>query len=177
MPTMTRQRPLISGLFYFMEEIFKDIPGYEGLYQVSNLGNVKSFNLNKETIMNPGVNSTGYYQVILYKYRKIKGFNVHQLVAMAFLNHIPCGYKLVVDHINDNPLDNRVDNLHIITQRENCKKTQGKYSSKYKGVSWFKQINKWRADIFINGKNNYLGRFDTEEEASQAYQNKLKEII
>ena len=170
-----------------MEEIWKDVIGYEGKYQVSNLGIVKSLprlmqkgkNIftSKEKILKHNIKSNGYSAVVLCLNKIEKTMPIHQLVAMAFLNHIPCGYKLVVDHLNDIKTDNRIENLQIVTQRENACKTQGKYSSKYKGVSWFKQINKWRADIFINGKNNYLGRFDTEEEASEAYQNKLKEII
>ena len=76
MPAMMRQRPLISGLFYFMEEIFKDVPGYEGLYQVSNLGRVKSlsrliknrytFFISKEKFLKSEI-SSGYVVFYLSK--------------------------------------------------------------------------------------------------------------
>jgi hypothetical protein len=161
-----------------MEE-FRDIPGYEGLYQVSNLGRVKSLGNNqkrKEKILNPRVSTWGYNQVLLSKNKIIKNNLVHKLVAMAFLNHIPCGHKIVVDHINDNKLDNRLENLQLISQRENVFKTQGKYSSKYKGVCLHKKLNKWVSNIQINGINIYLGLFNCELAAHQAYQNKLKEI-
>jgi hypothetical protein len=183
MPTMTRQRPPISGLFYFME-VWKDIPGYDGIYQVSNLGNVKSLSrevkrkgivLLNERLLKPGI-SIGYYCVSLSIDNKKETFNIHQLVAIAFLRHAPCGYKLVVDHINDNKLDNRLENLQIVTHRFNVYKTQGKYSSQYKGVSWDNSMKKWRAEIIINNKNNFLGRFNNEEEAHQVYQNKLKTL-
>jgi hypothetical protein len=162
-----------------MEE-FRDIPGYEGLYQVSNLGNVKSLGndrTRKEKILKLCINKTGYYHVGLSKHGKVKSLNVHQLVVMAFLGHDPCGYNLVVDHINNNPLDNRVDNLQIVTQRFNSKKNQVKYSSKHKGVSWYKKLNKWVSHIRINGKGFHLGYFNCELAASIAYQNKLKEIL
>ena len=91
-----------------MKEIFKDIPNYEGLYQVSNLGNVKSLNYRrtkKERVLKTVVNGVGYLNVYLSKNGKIKTFTVHKLVCMAFLNHTPNGSKgLVADHRNNNPL-------------------------------------------------------------------------
>jgi hypothetical protein len=85
--------------------------------------------------------------------------------------------ELVIDHINDIKTDNRVENLQIVSHRFNVCKTQGRYSSKYKGVCWCKTKNRWLAKIKINGKNLHLGYMTNEEEASQAYQNKLKEIL
>lgn len=158
-----------------MEEIWKDVPGFDK-YQVSNLGRVKSFKLKQVRILKQRMSSSGYMNVILCKDGKIKGFNVHSLVAIAFLNHIPCRQKLVIDHINDNKLDNNVENLQIVTTRYNVFKTQGKNSSKFKGVSWSKQTKKWRADIFINKKNTFLGYFQKEYDAYLAYQNKLKQL-
>ena len=169
-----------------MIEIWKDIPNYEGIYQVSNLGNVKSLSrenysgkgmkISKERILKQNLDNRYYYQVKLYKDKKLKTFKVHKLVAMAFLNHVPCGYKLVVDHINDNPKDNRVENLQIVTQRENAFKSQGKYSSQYKGVLWDKERNKWQAKIYVNGKTKYLGRFDSEYQAHLKYQEALNNM-
>lgn len=162
-----------------MEEIWKDIKGYEGSYQVSNLGRVKS--LNRYVKRGSGVlfvtgkilsgrrrskkQKMQYLCVLLNG----KNFNIHQLVAMAFLNHTPCGHKLVVDHINDDKLDNRVENLQIVTQRENAYKTQGNYSSKFKGVDWCKSIKKWRVRTRIKGKEFTIGYFKDENEAGKAY--------
>lgn len=161
-----------------MEEIWKPIPNYEGLYEVSNLGNVKSLKFNKERILSFDVDVHGYLNVGLYKHGVKKTKKSHHLVAEAFLNHKPDGtHKLVVDHINDIKTDNKVENLQIVTQRENSHKTQGNYSSKYKGVCWNKTINKWVSHIYLNGKLKCLGRFKSELEASVAYQNKLKEIL
>lgn len=170
------------------KEIWKDVIGYEGLYQVSNFGNIKSlprkknsrnnsFYYTKEKLLKL-YNNNGYLKVSIHKDSKMKLIKVHQLVVMAFLNHIPDGtQRLVVDHINDNKLDNRLENLQVVTQRYNAFKTQGKYSSKYKGVNWCKTHNKWISRIVLNKKRIYLGSFSCEISAHLAYKNKLKEII
>jgi hypothetical protein len=95
---------------------------------------------------------------------------------MAFLNHIPSGNKLVIDHRNDNKLDNRLENLQVVTNRFNTCKTRGNYSSKYKGVNWHKHTQKWVSRIIINNKRHSLGYFNCELAAHLAYQNKLKTI-
>ena len=171
------------------EEFWKDVPNYEGLYQVSNLGNVKSLTRfkmsggNKASVKGrilkgrqTGRKRDAYLAVLLCDNTHRKEYKIHQLVAMAFLNHTPNGNKLVVDHINDNKLDNRLENLQIVTNRENTCKTQGNYSSQYKGVGWYKRDSKWRAMIMINKKQYHLGYFNCELAAGLAYQNKLKEI-
>lgn len=155
------------------EEIWKKLPGYE-YYMVSNYGKIKSFWYNKEKLLK-GFLDRGYYKVILYNKQKRKCFLIHQLVAMSFLEHNPNGHNKVIDHINGITTDNRLQNLRIVTSRENT--TFGylkkKTTSKYTGVDLYNK--KWRAKIQINNKIIILGRFNTEEEAHQAYQNKLKE--
>ena len=91
---------------------------------------------------------------------------------MTFLNHVPSGHKFVVDHKNNNSLDNRLKNLQIITHRENS--TKDRKRNLPTGVSF--KGNKYQARIQINGKNKHLGYFLTPEEASNAYQNHLKLI-
>jgi len=158
------------------EEIFKDIPGYEGIYQVSNLGRVKSLRFNKEKILKPAV-TKGYYLVTFRVYPNKKTFRVHQLVAMAFLGHTPCGFDFVVDHIDSNKMNNNVNNLQIITQRNNIYKIESKGTSKYKGVHWDKKNNKWQSQIRMNNKRVHLGYFNCELKAHLAYQNKVKELL
>ena len=79
-----------------MEEIWKDIEGYEGIYQVSNLGNVK--NIRKDKIRKPSINPNGYKMVNLYKNGNFKNLLVNRLVAKAFIPN-PNNYP-VVNHIN-----------------------------------------------------------------------------
>jgi len=158
-------------------EIWKDIPGYENHYQVSNIGNVKSLkyrNTNKHKYLKPSINQ-GYKQVVLSKDGKLKTHLVHSLVAIAFLNHKPNGITMVVDHINNNPTDNRVENLQIVTHRHNCSKDK-KGISIHTGVSRIDRIDKWVAGITVNNKRTHLGSFQTEEEASQAYKLALQNL-
>jgi hypothetical protein len=159
-------------------EFFKDVPNYEGLYQVSNIGNVKSLKYGKERILKPGIISSGYYTVALSKEGKPKTIGVHVLVAMAFLGHNPYGHKIEVDHKNDIKTDNRFENLQILSgdrHRRKPKKSMNT-SSKYTGVGWDKNAKKWRAMIYIDGKNKYLGLFETEHEAHLAYQKALSDL-
>ena len=161
-----------------MREVFKDIPNYEGLYQVSNKGIVKNLLRNKTTKGN--LDKSGYMKTILTKDGVKKTIMIHKLVAMAFLGHTPCGYKLVVDHIDNNPLNNNLDNLQLITQRENVSKKNKKpkkASSQYTGVCWNKQDSKWTAALYVKSKRFFLGYFKEEIEAHNAYQKKLKEIL
>jgi hypothetical protein len=166
-------------------EIWKDVLGFENLYQVSNLGNVKS--LPKEWIFGKGAmqkhngkmlklcdRGDGYLAVNLYNNGLRKNKVVHQLVAEAFLNHKSNGFKLVIDHINDNPSDNRLENLQIVTHRFNVCKTQGKYNSNLKGV--YKSHNRWKSQIVIDKKIIYLGTYTNEMDAHLAYKNKLQTI-
>ena len=165
------------------KEVWKSIPNYEGLYEVSSLGRVKSLGndrTRKEKILKPFVTGKyrNYYTLELSKDGIKKTFKVHHLVVLSFLNYIRDKNKdLVIDHINNDQSDNRLENLQIITNRENISKDIKNATSKYTGVIWDKERSKWRAEIRINKISNYLGRFKTELEAHQAYQNKLKELI
>ena len=169
-----------------MKEQWKDVPNYEGCYQVSNYGNVKRLGYNrlnskgrrrifKEKLMTSTLKSNGYYHVNLSLKGVVRTRTVHQLVAMAFLNHNPNGYNIVVDHIDDNKTNNKLSNLQLVTQRQNTtKRIRG--LSKFIGVCFCKESNKWRARIDIDGKKKCLGRYTCELAAAHAYNKKLKEI-
>lgn len=105
-----------------MEEVFLDIEGYEGLYQVSNLGNVKSLVNNKgvsrEKILKLEICSDGYKRVMLCKNKTKKRFKIHRLVAQSFIenpNNYPC-----VNHKDENKQNNVVENLEWCTAKFNC---------------------------------------------------------
>ena len=165
------------------QEVWNPIKGYEGKYEFSNFHNVKSLerlverpNGNyfiKEKILKQ-TSDGKYSQVNLSLNGKVKAFRIHQLVAMEYLDHIPCGYRLVVDHINEITTDNRIENLQIITTRENGIRSIKNKTSKFTGVSWSKNNKKCRAEITINGKSIHLGYFDNEEIASEYYKKALK---
>ena len=162
-------------------EVWKDIPKFEGYYQVSNLGNVRSLNYRKtKKIKNLKLrlNNRGRFAVNLNKNRvRYDNFIVYQLVAIAFLNHKPCGHKIVVDHIDNNKENDKLYNLQLISSRENIVKDMKVGSSKYTGVCWNKRQSKWQGAIRVNGKIKHLGYFKDEKKAAQAYQIELKKII
>lgn len=92
-----------------MIEEWRDIVGYEGLYQVSNLGRVKSLWFNKERIMKPAINSAGYYSLVLHNHGIKTSHLVHRLVAKAFL---PNNYNYpIINHIDENKINNITINL------------------------------------------------------------------
>ena len=100
-----------------MTEIWHDIDGYEGLYQVSNKGNVKSLYNGSERILRPRQNRDGYLRVQLFKNTAAQDRLVHRLVAEAF---IPNLYnKSQVNHLDENKKNNCVDNLEWATAKEN----------------------------------------------------------
>ena len=103
------------------EEIWCDIKNYEGLYQVSNKGKVKSLNYKrtgKEKILRPGKNGKGYLFVRLYKNRETKMYKVHRLVLSTF-SPCPDSESLQVNHINECKADNRLENLEWVTNKDN----------------------------------------------------------
>ena len=95
-----------------MEE-WKDVVDYEGLYQVSNFGNVKG--LKRGSILKPVLVGAGYHSVTLCKDTK-KNVKVHRLVLQAFLK---TDEKMDVDHINHDKTDNRLENLRWVTKSQN----------------------------------------------------------
>ena len=102
-----------------LNEIWKPIEGYEGLYEVSNLGRVKSLKRlhTKERILSQFLNHRGYARVNLWKENKSRKYSVHRLVAEAFIPNPDS--KPQVNHIDENKTNNSVENLEWCTQLEN----------------------------------------------------------
>ncbi len=99
---------------------------------------------------------------------KCAHYLTHRLIWIYVYGEHPDGY---LDHINGNRSDNRIENLRIVTKKqnsENRKKRLGR-SSKFKGVCFRKDSNKWTAQIGSNYKLKHLGYFETEELAYEAY--------
>ena len=158
------------------QEIWKIIPNTNDMYMVSNCGRVKSLKNNKEKMLTPYQNNWGYVTVTLRIGDKHYIRKVHQLVATAFLNHTPCGNKVIVDHIDNNKSNNHLSNLQLISQRENLSKDKVNGSSKHVGVCWNRVNQNWVAYIKIDGKRKHLGSFKNELDAANAYQEALNNL-
>ena len=166
--------PRIAGVF-FMEEIWLPVKDYEGYYEVSNLGRIKSL---ARTVINTGrvlkekynafhLKRDGYHSVLLSKDGVKKTIQLHQLVAKAFIenkqNH------RAVNHIDGNKLNNSVDNLEWVSYRENsCHYYSNSNIGTIVGVHYRKERNKYCAHIHENGKKKWLGQYDNAEDAYQA---------
>lgn len=100
-----------------INEIWKDITGYEGIYQVSNLGRIKSLKYGKEKIRKPVKHKFGYLQIGLNN-GKYRVYKVHRLVAQTFIPNPE--NKPHIDHINTDRTDNRAENLRWVTAKENA---------------------------------------------------------
>ena len=115
------------------------------------------------------VNKGGYVNRKKY----LGGGKKNPKTERIFLHHLVLGRKngYLTDHINRNPLDNRLLNLRFCTSSENCmnRKIEIRNKSGYKGVSWNKNMKKWRARIGISNKKIVLGYFDDLKEAALAY--------
>lgn len=167
-----------------MQENWKDIKGFEGRYQVSDLGRVKSLDhidnmywfsngskrVKKGRILKSH-KKDGRYHVVSLFFKSLNQRYVHRLVANAFIGKIP--KSMVVNHIDGDIDNNRSCNLEIITQRSNAthSRIKLKSSSRYTGVSWNKARKCWIAMLKRDGKSIYLGGFKDEIDAHEAYQN------
>jgi hypothetical protein len=121
------------------------------------------------------------YKKIHIRVKKIDGFVslgilVHQVIALTFLSHNIKGHKLVINHKDSNPLNNHINNLEIITQRENNSKERTNKSGLPVGIHLRKDIMRYQSKIYIDGESRHLGYFKTIEEASNKYQEKLKSL-
>ena len=185
----------LNDIVYFCEfdniiktEQWKDIPDYEGIYQVSDLGRVKSigrYSKNKQglafkktRILKQTIGNHGYLTVTLcvnwVQCLKL----THVSVAVSFLNHIQKGFNIIVDHKDNIKTNNILKNLQLTNVRHNASKDRFRHhkTSKYVGVHLDKKTNKWIAQIRIGKARKYLGYFTEEIDAYNAYEQELKNL-
>ena len=137
-----------------MKEIYKDIKGYERLHQVSNLGNIKGLVTNshrRKGIKKPWVDKDWYLYITLFHEWHRKNHRIHRLVAQAFLWNIK--WKIVM-HLDDDPKNNKVDNLRIGTQKENIQDCVNKWRMKDNSENlvhnkWEKHFNSKLTDLKV----------------------------
>ena len=143
-----------------MQEQWKPVVGYEGLYEVSNLGNVRKSSTKK--VRKPFLNRQGYARVDLWKDNKHISYTVHRLVAKAFLPNPDM--KPEVNHIDENRLNNRVDNLEWCTRLENMHHGT-LYERQSKSLTNNSLISK--AVVALDDAGNIVGEFPSMTEASR----------
>lgn len=138
-----------------LKEIWKPIKNYEGLYEISNFGNVRRLrfingkhNFEHTKMCKLTLNTYGYITVNLCKNGKANTKRVHRLVAETFLGES----KLQVDHIDGNKSNNRIDNLEYVTPKENTnrawEKGLAKYTDKRKEKVKDKALERWKTNSF-----------------------------
>ena len=151
-----------------MEEIYKVIDGFEN-YSISNLGNVVN-NISKY-ILNPSIAGDGYYQIRINNKNK----KIHRLVAIAFISNLT--NSKMVDHINENKLDNSVVNLRWCTRSQNSMNI-GIRANNHSGITGVHQIKsgKWISRYKLNNRTIHIGTYNTIKEATQARILKVNEV-
>jgi hypothetical protein len=158
-------------------EIWRDVFGYEGIYQASSFGRIKvlprtlktglvnnTIIKRKEKILKQTLIKNGYYSVGLTKNGITQTKSVHSIIFEAF-NHIVSDRDIQIDHIDNNKLNNRISNLQLLTHRDNTSKSVKK--DKPTGV--FKNNNNWIARISVKNKLINLGTYPSIEKAEAAY--------
>jgi hypothetical protein len=160
------------------KETWVPIKGYKK-YRASTKGRIAKVvckNCGTLKILKLSINNNRYFVSLKSNKSKKKQTIARSiLIAIAFHNHIPCGMKIVVDHKDENPLNDRPKNLQLITTRENVSRSKKNKTSKYTGVS-LAPNGKWKASIRINRKTKNLGYFIKEKDAAKAYKKALKKI-
>ena len=174
------------------DEIWKDAKNFEGYYQVSNYGRIKTIprkvkagtghRIVKSKIKTPLISGDGYLISRLYKNNREYCVQVHQLVAFSFIGDYP-HEDSVIDHIDFDKTNARLDNLRFISNRENVIRSINRAEKKAPlGVYLIPagrgrlKNNRWASSVKANNIKYYLGCFETAELASQAYQQKIAEL-
>lgn len=164
-------------------EIWKDVKGFEGYYQISNWGRVKSLDREyvdrrgrtakiKGQILKKRINLYGYHHIGLCKDSGQINGRVHQLVWDHFGDKPRNGLRLQIDHIDGDKLNNHISNLQLLTPRENTIKHYKKLKRELPtGVYYDKKSEKYYSRIYINGRSKHLGSFDSVKNAVSAYEN------
>lgn len=167
------------------KETWEQVPGYEGYYEASSLGKIRSVDrlltLNngscvfyESVILSPKIDKGGYAIVVLSKEGKRIDAKVHRVVASAFLGlrlHIKkCNrHSITVDHKNNIKLDNRVGNLQLMSLSMNSSKLNKESPSNLIGGYEDKNNSTWVAQVKYNRKSFHIGRFKTQRESSEAH--------
>lgn len=152
-----------------------DIPDFD--YGISENGDVYSYR--HARFVTPYVNTNGYIRVRLTREGRQIPMYLHRLLALTFIPNKNTKECLYVDHADRDKQNNSLSNLRWCTLSENNRnksKREGA-SSKFLGVSWNKQYNKWESRILVEDNHLSLGSFDDEHKAAEAYRTASKKYF
>lgn len=154
------------------KEIYVDVIGYEGFYEISNFGTIRKKTTKR--VRKPK-EKDGYIYYTLCKNKVNRFVSLHRILFFSFNRN--ADQSLIVNHIDHNKKNNTLSNLELVSIRENV--THGKLrknkTSKHIGVYYSQRDKVWRAQISYQTKTKTLGTFKTENEAHEAYQRFIKE--
>lgn len=149
------------------QEIWKDIVNFEGIYQISNFGNLKSFKRNREGHVLSEKDKRGHYlSVILCYQSKTRCTRIHRLVAEAFIPNPE--NKPQVNHIDGNKQNNRVDNLEWATAIENMAHARETGLSSFIAMNHYNQIERPFKIIQCDLSGKFLAEYKNAKDASDA---------
>jgi len=153
---------------------YKQINGYEGIYWINKNGMI----INKHyKLIKLHQNNMGYLMINLHKNGLVKGYLIHRLIALHFLE-CPDKSLKYIDHINGNILDNRLENLRYIDASGNSRNKRLKKNTKSGITGVYISKNKFISMIRNeSGKKVYLGTFNTAQEASKKYQEEYNKLM
>ena len=159
-----------------IKEIWKDVPGFEKLYQVSSYGRLKSFaryknSKQKERILKIRICNHGYSRLALHRKGKTKYMFAHRMVMLVFVGPS----DLQVNHKDENPLNNHIDNLEYVNASQNRIYSLNKKATSSKFVGVVKTNGMWVARVTHEGKRFFIGKFKKEIDAHHAYVNFLND--
>ena len=161
----------------FVNEDFIDVSEFNGAYKISSYGRLLSLprgRKNKPTLSIGFTSSNGYLTTRLKHLGHNKTTTIHSLVAREFIDSDYTSKGLFVDHIDRDKFNNKLDNIRLVTRREN---NSNNGNPNMLGTTYIKSSGKWQASIRTGSKSTYLGRYNTEQEAHDAYMDELESIM
>lgn len=151
-------------------EVWKDIEGFEGLYQISSLGRLKSFrNISNGYILSNKNSKNDYISVVLknHKLKKKRYVRIHRLVAEAFIPNEDSTTKTQVNHIDSNKQNNCVSNLEWVTPSENIKHAVSHIPGMLKGINNYNKNIRPKVVQQFSMKGDFVAEFKTAVEANK----------
>jgi hypothetical protein len=149
-------------VFLFMKEEWKDVKGFEGMYQISNYGRLKSFRRSSDGYITSQTNKKGDYLRVVLK--ETHPTYIHHLVAFHFIGERPDGHH--IDHIDNNKQNNRLDNLQYLPRSIHVLKTIKENPSAIKGMNNYNRFIRPKVIVQLSMNGDVIAEFANSKEAS-----------